>query len=106
MSRSSAAAIRRPPRIDAPPAQVAEWQTRRSQKPLSSRACGFESRPGHYELERHLAAALAARFAALGNGLVACPEGLREPAAEGAWGLARTAAAEPDHLLRASLRAL
>jgi hypothetical protein len=24
-------------------AEVAEWQTRRSQKPLSSRACGFES---------------------------------------------------------------
>src|ERR1700733_4929642 len=26
---------------------MAEWQTRRPQKPLSERACGFESRSGH-----------------------------------------------------------
>ena len=29
------------------PARMAEWQTRRPQKPLSERACGFESRSGH-----------------------------------------------------------
>src|SRR4051794_2972577 len=57
------------------------------------------------ELERHLVAALAAGFAALGDGLVARPEGLREPAAERARSLARTAAAQPDHLLGALLRA-
>src|ERR1700749_3528201 len=28
-------------------ARMAEWQTRRPQKPLSERACGFESRSGH-----------------------------------------------------------
>jgi hypothetical protein len=27
---------------------VAEWQTRRSQKPLSERVCGFDSHPGHH----------------------------------------------------------
>ena len=26
---------------------MAEWQTRWTQNPLSERACGFESRPGH-----------------------------------------------------------
>ncbi len=30
-----------------PPARVAEWQTRWTQNPLSERACGFDSRPGH-----------------------------------------------------------
>ena len=30
-----------------PLARVAEWQTRWTQNPLSERACGFESRPGH-----------------------------------------------------------
>ena len=30
---------------------MAEWQTRRSQKPLSERACGFDSHPGHHCLE-------------------------------------------------------
>jgi hypothetical protein len=28
-------------------ARVAEWQTRRTQNPLPSRACGFKSHPGH-----------------------------------------------------------
>ena len=28
-------------------ARVAEWQTRRTQNPLSGRACGFESHLGH-----------------------------------------------------------
>ena len=28
-------------------ARVAEWQTRRTQNPLSERACGFESHLGH-----------------------------------------------------------
>ena len=28
-------------------ARVAEWQTRRIQNPLSERACGFDSHPGH-----------------------------------------------------------
>ena len=26
---------------------MAEWQTRRTQNPLSERACGFKSHPGH-----------------------------------------------------------
>ena len=43
-------ASRRPPRLAQPPAQVEERQTRRSQKPLPLRACGFESRPGHFRL--------------------------------------------------------
>ena len=30
-----------------PRARVVEWQTRRTQNPLSARTCGFESRPGH-----------------------------------------------------------
>ncbi len=28
-------------------ARVAEWQTRGTQNPLSERACGFKSHPGH-----------------------------------------------------------
>src|SRR5271154_6672231 len=35
-------------------ARVAEWQTRWTQNPLSERACGFESRPGHpCDVARH-----------------------------------------------------
>ena len=34
------------------PARMAEWQTRRPQKPLSERACGFESRSGHARMGR------------------------------------------------------
>jgi hypothetical protein len=33
--------------ISASLARVAEWQTRRTQNPLSERACGFESHLGH-----------------------------------------------------------
>ena len=33
-------------------ARMAEWQTRRPQKPLSERACGFESRSGHGVMSR------------------------------------------------------
>ena len=29
-------------------AEVAEWQTRRSQKPMSARTCGFDSRSRHH----------------------------------------------------------
>ena len=32
---------------DAMVAQVAEWQTRRTQNPLTVRSCGFDSHPGH-----------------------------------------------------------
>ena len=35
-----------------PLAGVAEWQTRWTQNPLSERACGFESRPGHRQAIR------------------------------------------------------
>src|SRR5579859_5754065 len=31
-------------------AEVAEWQTRRSQKPLGATPCGFDSRPRHHPL--------------------------------------------------------
>ena len=31
-------------------ARVAEWQTRRTQNPLSERVCGFDSRLGHFAL--------------------------------------------------------
>ncbi len=34
-----------------PLARVAEWQTRRTQNPLSERACGFESHLGHNSLD-------------------------------------------------------
>ena len=32
-------------------ARMAEWQTRRPQKPLSERACGFKSRSGHSDAD-------------------------------------------------------
>ena len=35
-------------------ARMAEWQTRRPQKPLSERACGFESRSGHDVMSRDI----------------------------------------------------
>ena len=45
-------------RCDAPPARVAEWQTRRTQNPLSARACGFDSHLGH----RHKSCSAASRM--------------------------------------------
>jgi hypothetical protein len=33
-------------------ARVVKWQTRRTQNPLASRPCGFESHPGHHQHER------------------------------------------------------
>ncbi len=37
-----------------PTARMAEWQTRRPQKPLSERACGFKSRSGHVPLSLYV----------------------------------------------------
>ena len=54
-------------------------------------------------LERHLAAALAAGAAALGDRLLAGLERLAQPAAERTRSLARAAAAEAEHLLAAAL---
>src|SRR3954451_6468414 len=107
MSRSSAGGNRRPPRIKI---YRPRWRNGRLGGLKNLCPCGRAgSNPAlgtEALLERHLAAALAARGPALSHHLVACPEGLREPTAERAWGLARTAAAQPDHLLGASLRVL
>ena len=47
-------------------ARMAEWQTRRPQKPLSERACGFESRSGHVVLSRTASGPIAG-FAAVAS---------------------------------------
>ena len=57
-------------------ARVTEWQTWWTQNPLSERACGFESRPGHAGLPRLARIALTGTTVVLVDGSL---EGLRLP---------------------------
>lgn len=59
---------------------MAEWQTRRIQNPLSERACGFESHPGHtsYRLSNNVSkAAIEKKLSQTSDDLRAAREEVR-----------------------------